>query len=172
MNLDNITISVPHYFDTVDAKGRLHSFSPHTDFKDDNYHKRKDLGQWTLEIEATKPQLLDNFLNILSLKDPGVKKPTTTLVESEHVYGAVIDKTLVVFAREPIELSSFNLNGDAEFTEGLIVNLKRETNYYLTYTKLGSQWGFKLSLTGDNQNMITSSPMGILKFTTSTLKPL
>ena len=172
MDIDSLTISVPHYFDTLDASGRLHSFSPHTDFIDDSYHKRKNLGQWTLEIAATKPQLLDNFFNILSLKDPGVNKPTTTLIEGEYVYGAIIDKFLVVFAREPIELSTFELNGDVEIDGGLIANLKKNTRYYLAYTEKDSRWSLKLSLTEESQNMITSSPMGILKFTTDTLKLL
>jgi hypothetical protein len=164
LNIENITISVPHYFDTVDAQGRLHSFSPHTDFKDDNYHKRKDLGQWTLEIEATEPKLLDNFLNIISLKDPGKSKPNSKLIESEQAYGALIESTLVVFAKDRIELSELKLEGQGKINEGILTNLKPNSEYFITYKEIGLNWIINLALTGHEKNKVLSSSMGIINF--------
>lgn len=170
IQMNNITISVPHYFDTTDASGRLHSFSPHTDFIDDNYHNRKELGRWTLEIEATKPMLLDNFLNILSLKDPGSPKPKTTLLESTNVYGAMINNTLVVFAKEPSDLSEFTLEGIANIENGLIANLKANSKYYLKFIKKDTYWTLHITLTKNEGQQIQSSAMGLLEFQTNTLE--
>ena len=162
LDIDNMTISVPHYFDTVDANGRLQSFSPHTDFKDDNYHKRKNLGQWTLEIEATEPKLLDNFLNIISLKDPGKQKPISRLVESEQAYGAIIDKTLVIFAKDRIKLTSVNLKGQGKIEDVFIANLEANSAYYITYKEIGLNWEINLAQTGHEKDIVLSSAMGII----------
>lgn len=164
MDINNITISVPHYFDTTDAQGRLHSFSPHTDFIHDSYRKRKDLGQWTLEVEATKPKRLDHFLNVISLKDPGKINPHSELTEGKHVYGATIGHTLVVFAKERVELTTITLQGANKINEGFIANLKANTDYYLSYKMLDSHWSLNLALTGDPKNKVTSSSMGIINF--------
>jgi hypothetical protein len=164
LDIDNITISVPHYFDTVDAQGRLHSFAPHTDFKDDSYHKRKDLGQWTLEIEATEPKHLDNFLNIISLKDPGKQKPSSKLIESENAYGALIENTLVVFAKDRIELTELTLEGEGKINQGIVTNLKPNTEFFITYKEIDLSWTINLALTGHEKNKVLSSSMGIINF--------
>ncbi|MDO6444993.1 hypothetical protein Q4493_04310 [Colwellia sp. 1_MG-2023] len=164
LDIDNMTISVPHYFDTVDAQGRLHSFSPHTDFKDDNYHNRKDLGRWTLEIEATEPKLLDNFLNIISLRDPGTSKPKSKLIESEQAYGAIIDNTLVVFAKDRINLTSLKLEGEGKIEDVIMTNLRANTEYYITYKEIGLNWSIDLALSGHEKNKVISSAMGIINF--------
>lgn len=171
MDIENITLSVPHYFDTIDAHGRLHSFSPHTDFKDDQYRSRKDLGRWTLEIEATEPQLLDNFLNVISLKDPGEQKPKSKLIESEKTYGAIIEKTLVVFAKDKRELTRLKLRGEGKINQGILINLKPNSEYYLTYKETGLNWKINLALTGHEKNKVLSSSMGVINFKNDTSRP-
>ena len=81
MTLSNLVISVPHYFDAVDALGNTQSFAPRTDGLDDLYRKRPNNGQYTLEVEATVPQQMDNFLNVITPKDSGQPKPNTVLLE-------------------------------------------------------------------------------------------
>ncbi|MBN2517797.1 MAG: hypothetical protein JXB14_03050 [Candidatus Altiarchaeota archaeon] len=131
MDADDITISIPHYFDAEDATGRLHSFAPHTDGKNDGYGKRKDLGQWTFEIEATQPSNLDNFLNVISLKDPGVSKPPVKLIEGPGVSGALVGSHFAVFANEEQGLSSFSVTfPQGGSVEGLFLDLIPDTDYY------------------------------------------
>jgi hypothetical protein len=69
MDVKYLTLSVPHYFDTVDVNGKVHTFTPNTDYDKDVYKKNKAYGQYTYEVEATQPQKLDNFLTIISPKN-------------------------------------------------------------------------------------------------------
>jgi hypothetical protein len=162
MDVDYFTVSVPHYFDTVDAIGRLHSFAPHTDGRDDGYRKRRDLGQWTVNIEADVPALLDNFLNVIILKDPGQPKPLTALIGSAEAVGAVVDTRFVIFAREPNPLTSFSVDiPQAGVTGGLLFDLQPDTLYYYAFS------GFTLtvSTTDVGGQSGTSSTMGVLAVT-------
>ena len=108
LDFGELVLSVPHYFDTEDVSGRVQSFAPHTDGIDDGYRKRTDLGQWTLEVEATEPVGLDNFLNVFSLRDPGQPKPSVVAVEGPLVRGAVVGDRVVTFARDAGQLESFD----------------------------------------------------------------
>jgi hypothetical protein len=73
---------VPHYFDVVDAAGTVQTFAPHTDKSNDAFAVKNTIfGQYTLEVEATVPQQMDNFLNIITPKDSGQPKPNTVLLE-------------------------------------------------------------------------------------------
>ncbi len=159
MDVDSLTLSVPHYFDAMDASGRLHSFSPHTDGRDDQYHKRTDFGQWTLEIEATAPSNLDNFLNVITLRDPGAAMPDPILVEGSNVAGVVIEGRLLLFAKEPgaIEELSVELPSPPP-TSVLVFDLTPDQTYYVSVE------GATLSIsTSDNGgSSSTSSAMGVL----------
>ena len=97
---DELVLSIPHYFDTEDASGRLRSFAPKTDGLDDGYKKRTDLGQWTLNVEATEPAALDNFLNVFSLRDPGQAKADTFAVEGSAARGVLVGDRLITFAKD------------------------------------------------------------------------
>lgn len=102
MEVQLFTVSIPHYFDTADAHGQLYSFSPHTDGLDDSYTLRKDIGQYTIEIEATTPQLQDNFLNVITLADPAATTISAQLVEGDNTAGALVNNThLALFALLP-----------------------------------------------------------------------
>ena len=160
MDVDNLTLSVPHYFDAVDASGRLHSFAPHTDSKNDGYKKRTDLGQWTLTIEASSQQQHHNFFNIISLKDPDAAKPSVQLVEGTGVSGALIDNTLAVFANEPqaIDETSISLPSPT-IQQCFIFNLQPETDYY--YQLSDSQ--LVLSSQDNGGVRVTSSAMGVVR---------
>ena len=159
MDVDDLTLSVPHYFDAVDASGRVHSFSPHTDSRDDGYRKRRDLGQWTLSIEATTPALEDNFLNVISLRDPGVAPPVTQLVQSTTVAGALVDDRFVLFARLPGTLDDVLI--DVPHTvpvQGLVFNLVPDAQYFV----LTAGDTLDVSTTDNGGTPQTSSPMGVL----------
>jgi hypothetical protein len=159
MEVDFFTVSVPHYFDAEDASGRLASFAPHTDGRDDGYRKRKDLGQWTLEIEDTGSTLSTNFLNVFSLRDPAVGKPTVTLVESAHAAGAIIDTRFVVFAREPEPLSALTIEiPQAATLDGLVFDLLADATYYWVIE--GDV--LELSTTDNGGTAAATSAMGVL----------
>ena len=130
MDVDNLTISIPHYFDAQNAAGELHSFSPHTDRRDDNYETREDIGQWTVEVEATEPQLLDNFLHVFHLTDPGNQKVTTQLVEGAGVSGALIADWFVLFSNTPDDIASATVTLPHTNVTALLLDLIPETDYY------------------------------------------
>lgn len=162
MDVSNLTLSVPHYFDAVDAIGRLHSFSPHTDGRDDGYHKRPDLGQWTLEIEATQPALLDHFLNVITLRDPGVAPPGTQLVQGAGVAGALVDDRFALFATEPTPLTDVAVDiPHTSALSGLVLDLSPDTGYYVAT----SGDTLDISTTDNGGTLQTSSTMGVLAVT-------
>lgn len=131
LDLDDLTISVPHYFDTEDASGRLHSFAPHTDGRDDRYRKRPDLGQWTFNVYATEPARLDNFLTVITLADPGEGRPDTTALRGEGVSGVLVDSRFALFADERTELTDLTVQlPGAGNLSGLLFDLKADTTYY------------------------------------------
>lgn len=156
MDVDVLTVSVPHYFDAEDVTRRLHTFAPHTDGRDDGYRKRTDLGQYTLTIEATTPASLDNFLNVITLVDPPTPRPPATLVESADVAGVLLDARFVLFARDRQTLASLAV--DLPDTPGLVFNLEPDTTYYHHHD------GTTLHVDDvDNGGApSTSSPMGVL----------
>jgi hypothetical protein len=167
MDVENLIVSIPHYFDTEDAYGNVYSFSPHTDGRNDAYRKRDDIGRWTLEIESSLPATDDVFLNVISLKDPGVVRPEVHRIKGSSHAGAVIGNKFVLFAGGKEEISSFNvaIHGDGP-AEGFIFNLKPSTQYY---------YGFKGSELMMSENPaagspVMSSPMGVAKIN-ATLTP-
>jgi len=160
MDVSNLTLSVPHYFDAVDATGRLHSFSPHTDSRDDGYRKRRDLGQWTLSIEAASPALEDNFLNVISLRDPGVAPPVTQLLQSATVAGARVDDRFVLFARQPVVLDDVLINiPHAVPLTGLVFDLAPDGQVYV----LTAGDTLNVSTSDNGGTPQTTSSMGVLE---------
>ena len=159
MEVASFTVSVPHYFDTEDASGRLHTFAPHTDGRDDGYQKRRDYGQHTLSIEATVPSLHDNFLNVLTLVDPGIGRPNVQLIRGSNVEGAVVDGRIVIFASMPGALSSLaiDLPAAAGF-EVLVADLEPNTTY--SYSMQATTLQVDSGPSGGQQAQ--SSAMGVL----------
>ena len=131
MELNALTVSISPYFDAVNAAGTLCSFSPRTDGKADQYAKRPDLGQYTLEIEGPGGEL-ENFLNVITLKDPGVPRPRVELIEGQGVSGVRVGNRFVVFANGPGPLRelSFPLPGGGP-VEGLVFDLPPGTTAYV-----------------------------------------
>jgi hypothetical protein len=162
MNINEIRVSVPHYFDTTDAKGRLHSFAPHTDYKDDNYQKRPDLGQWTMEVEATEPNLLDNFAHVIDLKDPSKASYSPKIFENKKTYAIVLEKETVLFSKEKSPLSKISFNADIATKQTFVTNLIPETDYYLTLSNSADV--FTLATSPEEGKLIRSSAMGMAKF--------
>jgi hypothetical protein len=141
MDVADFTISVPHYFDAVNAAGELHSFSPRTDGADDGYAKRRDIGQWTVEVEATEPRLLDNFLHVFHLVDPGVDKAETELLSGAGVSGARIGAWLVVFANDESQVTDGEVAVTiAEDTSVLLADLVEDTDYTWEFTGARLRW--------------------------------
>lgn len=157
LNFNYLTVSIPHYFDAVGANGQLYSFSPHTDRIDDQYGKRKDLGQWTFEVEATEPKTLDNFLNVMSLKDEGSTKPYVRLIEGSGFSGAMIDNRFAIFSNDKTNIQSLEaiIPMGGQFT-GLFLNLVPDRNYYYK-TEENIVY---LSLDNNGGNVVRSSEMG------------
>ena len=162
MDIRALTVSVPHYFDAVNAAGRLYSFSPHTDGKDDQYRKRPDLGQYTIEIEAVVPQHLDNFLNVITMRDPGAPRPKVTPIEGTNVAGVQVDDRFVVFAkgREPVSELSFAMPGTGE-VEGLVANLP--AGKAVRVDRSGER--VRISTTGSQGRQVPVSEMGVARIT-------
>jgi len=141
MDVDDFTISIPHYFDAVNAAGQLHSFSPRTDGADDGYGKRRDIGQWTIEVEPTSPRLLDNFLHVFHLVDPGVTKIETELITGNGVSGSRAGNWLVLFSNDESEITegevALTINED---TSVLLTNLVEDTDYAWDFTGARLSW--------------------------------
>ncbi len=157
MSVDNLIVSIPHYFDAENAAGDLFSFAPHTDGEGDGYTKDESIGQWTVEVEATEPQLLDNFLHVFHLTDPGQPKVETHLVQGDGVSGARVDDWLVLFANTDTEV--LNASVDVSSTPGLSVlwlDLAPESDYY--YAVNGQT--ISLSSTNNGGILIQSSDQG------------
>ena len=141
MAIDDFTISAPHYFDAVNSAGELHSFSPRTDGADDGYGKRRDIGQWTIEVEATTPRLLDNFLHLFHLVDPGQAKVETELVTGAGVSGVRAGAWIVLFSNDESEI----MVGDVavaieEDTSVLLTGLVPDTDYTWNFNGSRLRW--------------------------------
>ena len=165
MSVDNLVVSIPHYFDAENAAGELYSFAPHTDGEGDGYTKDESIGQWTVEVEATQPQLLDNFLHVFHLTDPGQPKVETQLVQGDGVSGAVIDEWLVLFANTNSEV--LNASVVLSATQGLSVlwlDLAPESDYY--YAVNGQT--ISLSSTDNGGVHVRSSDQGTALITPAT----
>ncbi len=106
LDVDFLTVSVSHSFDTPGAHGKLYSFTPHTDGRDDMYRKNRELGRYTFEVEAVRPRTLDNFLNVICSRDPGGRRPTTHCLHGEGVAGVLVDRRFALFAEDGGELAS------------------------------------------------------------------
>ncbi|MBN1674700.1 MAG: hypothetical protein JXR37_26890 [Kiritimatiellae bacterium] len=132
MDVDCLTLSVPHYFDAEDAGGRLYAFAPHTDAQDDGYTKRTDLGQWTVDVSPAGPSALDNFLTVFSLRNPGESAARVELISGSGVSGALVGNRAVVFAEARAELTEaqFACPAAGEF-DVLVMNLASNTTYYV-----------------------------------------
>ena len=161
MDVDDFTISVPHYFDALNAAGDLHSFSPRTDGADDGYGKSPDIGQWTIEVEATAPRLLDNFLHVFNLVDPGVAKVETELVTGAGVSGARVGGWLVLFSNDESEITE----GDValtvdEDTSVLLTDLVSDTDYTWEFTGTRLRW----TSNGGAGASVRSSDQGTARF--------
>jgi hypothetical protein len=157
MDVDNLIVSIPHYFDAQNAAGELFSFAPHTDGQDDSYRKREDIGQWTVEVEATQPQLLDNFMHVFYLTDPGNPKIATQLVEGTGVSGALVDDWFVLFSNTPAAVISASVTiSDSQGVKVLLLDLVPETDYY--YQVSGGT--FSISTTDDGGIRVRSSDQG------------
>ena len=162
LSLSALTISTPHDFDAVDVAGRLHSFSPRTDGEDDQYTKRADIGQWTIEVEANQLTELTHFLNVISLGDPGVSHPSVNAAESESVAAAIIADQVVLFAKGAEALTDFSISlAHTTALSGLAFGLLPSTNYWVSLD------GDELSVSTLNNGgeQAQSSEMGVLSFT-------
>jgi len=168
MNISDIKVTVPHYFDTKDASGKLHSFAPHTDFKDDQYRLTNEIGRWNMNVEAIKPSKLDHFAHVISLKDPTSSKPNTALIENENIYGVIVNQYLVIFPKELGNMKNLTLRVPISITNILITNLLPEHKYHYKIKQMSSKYQLTLhsKLKNDESNITRfseSSSMGLLK---------
>lgn len=162
MDAAHFSISVPHYFDTDDVLGRLHTFAPHTDRKSDDTPRNPALGQWTLEIEAALPAKLDHFLNVIALTDPGETVPAATLVDGAGVAGVIVGGRFALFAleRSPLTDLQVALPGTTPL-DGVVLDLEPERGYQ--YLWAGDV--LTLSRSDIGGTAVTSTPMGVLRLT-------
>ncbi|MGB2823473.1 MAG: hypothetical protein WBF17_21005 [Phycisphaerae bacterium] len=162
LDVDHLTISVPHYFDTIDAKGRLHSFSPHTDHKHDIYRRSDDLGRYTLDVEASERHSLHNFLSVICARDPGAARPTTRLLQGEGFSGVLSDGRFAVFAndRQPLTTVDVTLPARGKLS-GVIADLVPGSTLY--HRLDGNR--LRLSAKANGGRRAGASAMGVLKLT-------
>lgn len=160
MDLVSLTLSVPHYFDAEDSLGRLTGYAPHTDSLHDSYRKRTDLGQWNLSIETVTPQQLDNFLNVITMVDPGETPPAVQRMSALNAEGALINDRFAIFAKAQGTLSNMSLNCPAVGNfSGLVFNLAPGTRYYYRV----NEGVFELSQAPGSGSSGISSSMGVLE---------
>ncbi|MFZ6028749.1 MAG: hypothetical protein ACOYYS_13620 [Chloroflexota bacterium] len=157
MDIDHFTVSIPHDFDAENAAGTLYSFSPHTDAQDDVYRKRSDIGQWTVEVEASVPQKQDNFLHVFHLTDPGQPKVETQLVQGAGVSGAVVADWVLLFANtiEAITMTSVTVPQSGGLNV-LFMDLLPESDYYY----LAQDGTIALSIDDNGGSLVRSSTQG------------
>jgi hypothetical protein len=163
MTINKIIVSVPHYFDTEDVSGRLHSFAPHTDYKDNIYKKDPNLGQWTMNVQAKKPKLLDNFAHVISLKKPNVPKPNTDIIESSNAFGIVVDDYLAVFSKDNTKIENLSMDFNEATEEVLITNLIPNAQYNFKFTQQKTRLTLRLNINNNSSGNIKSSSMGLIK---------
>jgi len=168
MKISNITVTVPHYFDTKDASGKLHSFAPHTDFKDDQYRLTSKIGRWNMNVEATVPSMLDHFAHVISLKDPTSPKPKTAIIEGGNTYGVIVNQYLVVFPKEQEKIKNLTLNVPLHITNILLTNLLSKHKYHYKIERINSNYRLTINFEVKNSNTnltktAESSSMGLLK---------
>ncbi len=152
MDLDHFIVSTPHYFDAEDVLGRLETFAPKTDGRDDT-KKRPDIGQWTFNVEARVPRMHDNFLNVFYLTDSGNPDIDVETIDAANGTGVLLNKTFfVLFSNLPENLTQtqYTIN-----TTGLLKNLILDLKPLTTY-----------NVYEDGQKILTlvSSSMGTLYF--------
>jgi hypothetical protein len=56
---------------------------------DDGSGKRREIGRWTVEVEATTPEPLNGFLHVFHPVDPGTAKVETELVTGPGLGGVL-----------------------------------------------------------------------------------
>ncbi|MBN1773827.1 MAG: hypothetical protein JXB32_21380 [Deltaproteobacteria bacterium] len=134
LDLAEVIVSTPHDFDTTDVAGTVVSFSPHTDGRDDQYTKRPDYGQWTIEVEpAGTPAAAAVFLHALTLRDPADAAPDVAPAPcAAACSAAVVDDRLVVFAdgAEPLSAATAAVPRAGTWNV-LLVDLRPGAEYHL-----------------------------------------
>ena len=96
VDLDSLALVVPHHFDTPDAIGRVHSFSPHTDGRADAYFGDPQLGRYTIELESLDESRDAFFFVAFSLADAGREPASVEGRRGEGAHAAVIDDAAYV----------------------------------------------------------------------------
>jgi hypothetical protein len=173
MDIDNLTISVPHYFDSEDAYGNLYSFAPHTDGQDDGYRKRADYGQWTVDLSPIDSFELNNFLTVFALRNPAEPAAKVKLISGSNMQGALVGSRAAVFAKDKEELTQGQFSCPVVGSiDTLIMNLVPQTTYY--FVSHGSY--ISLSTQNNGGASLQTSAMGVLHITvqctSASLKPV
>ncbi len=162
MDIENITLSVPHYFDTEDVSGRLHTFAPQTDYKSFGYKWDPNNGQFSMEVEAKEVGLLQHFVHTISLKDPGKSKPIIGSSQTNNTFNVRVDDTLFIFAktREPLTEVAIDLPSSTKLVR--IFNLQQQTDYFSSIDTDRAPRRVTLSSVKTEGQRMTSSEMGVV----------
>lgn len=166
MDVDNLVISVNHFFDAEDVTWTVQTFSPHTDAKSDQYTGKSAIWRYTFEVEATKPMKLDNFLNVISLKSSWESKAKTTLVEWDTTSAVLINNKLVIFGNTPDDITTTNLTLNYEGNIDILAFwFTPNTKYYYTID------GVNITISDQNNslNTVNSSDMWSINLKNITL---
>ena len=107
---------------------------------------------------------LENFLNVITLKDPGVPRPRVELIEGQGVSGVRVGNRFVVFANGPgpRQELSFPLPGGGP-VEGLVLDLPPGKTAYVD----ASGGMVRISTTGAQGRPVPVSAMGVARITVS-----
>jgi len=99
-----------------------------------NYGDGNQYGLWRLEVSPKKASKYDNFLHVLhpSLKRDGMVNAELIESGSGNIYGALIDKRVVIFSRNPDLLveGSYAIGRSGPIWQ-LLCNLKPEKRYQI-----------------------------------------
>lgn len=127
-----LELAVPHHFDTPDASGRVHSFSPHSDARHDDWLGGDSLGAHTLEVESLEVSRDSRFLVAFSMADPGEAPPTVERAAGEALEGVVVGgRVAVLFARDRgSEAGEVALPG--EVSEAYVFGLEPGAHYQVS----------------------------------------
>jgi hypothetical protein len=167
LDLAEVSVSTPHDFDTADATGAVRSFSPHTDGRDDQYTKRPDYGQWTIEVEPDLPAAFDVFLHVITMGEPGATAPGVAAAPAgASATAAVVGDRVVVFANgtEPLTAATVTLPAAGAY-DLLCLDLRPSTAYHVMVA------GLDVTVAeGAGGTEATSSAMGTVAFAVAAAK--
>lgn len=155
LDLEVLELVVPHHFDTPDALGRVHSFSPHTDGRHDAFYGNPALGRYTIELEAVGSAPDTNFFVAFALSDPGTEPPSVEGRRGDGLHAAVVDRAVAYVFIDAREADAGRVALPTGVTTAHVFGLRPGAHYEVSLTS-------ELSIRPSEGGAWCASPQGTL----------